>query len=185
MLLNPINFAIWLQWTTISSSPLQQDCKRKNDLFNKTCFTFPLTRFPFHAYLLLFSLFFFFFFYPTPTPLPPLLLLFFFFFFSFVLPQPTPTPSNQTTITNTTSTPLPLSEHTHIEPTLLSLTKPKNPILKPIFSSQNRRFKGEDQVSIWVRLKLHGLSNGLLDFVLGQGFCGFCIAITSLSQVHH
>ena len=74
-------------------------------------------------------------------------------------------PLIEPTITNTTSSLLPLTKPTItnprilslieptivnpiayllplIEPTLLSLSEPKNPVLKPIFSSQNRRFKG-------------------------------------------
>ena len=74
-------------------------------------------------------------------------------------------PLIEPTITNTTSSLLPLTKPTItnprilslieptivnpiayllplIEPTLLSLFEPKNPFLKPIFSSQNRRFKG-------------------------------------------
>ena len=135
-LLNPIIFAIQLQWAARDSSPLQQDCKKKIQeyLFNKT-------RFPFRAYLLWFPSFFFFCF-----SLSPML--------------------------------TPYRTHSSLP------DQTQKPFLKPIFSFQNRRFKGGDQASIWVRLKLHGLGFHL-GFVLGQGFCGSCIAVTSLSQVHH
>ena len=61
-----------------------------------------------------------------------------------LLPLTKPTITNprilsliEPTIVNPIAYLLPLTE-----PTLLSLTEPKNPVLKPIFSSQNRRFKG-------------------------------------------
>ena len=68
MLLNPISFAILLQWTAISSNPLQQDCKKKS--FNILSVFFLQT---------FFSLFFLIFFTLSPVS------FFFIFFLSFSL----------------------------------------------------------------------------------------------------
>ena len=139
--------------------------KKKNCLIKHVCpfSTFPLTRSIFFAFSRLFAScfpskkFFFFGFSLLPCLCLCLLSVFYFilFFIFFALPQPKPLlPFPQTTPPNPSALhyslwPNPPSQ-THIfssssdRTTFLSLTEPKNPILKPIFSSQNRRFKGGD-----------------------------------------
>ena len=82
MLLYLINFAILLQWTSLSSSPLQQDCKKKNHFIFSLCllsldFHYSLSSFSFsslfHRFLSSLSFFFlshwFFLFLPLSNPL--------------------------------------------------------------------------------------------------------------------
>ena len=112
-------------------------------LFAPICFLFSLL-----FYLFIYFYYYFFFWFS-------LRFLFLFFIF-FVLARPKsllPFTTYSLWLTEPTITNASILSLTEPTLPLLSLTQPKNPVLKPIFSSQNRRFKGGEGR---IRLKLHG-----------------------------